>query len=80
MDEILLRTRQWIDRLLDSDDYEPRGKFICADEVDGEDVWVAVDNSNGEAITEEFTSRYAATTWLRGRRIRNRFGEMLNAD
>ena len=29
------------------------------------DVWVAIDNSTGDAWTEEFKSRSGAVTWLK---------------
>ncbi|MGN1472604.1 MAG: hypothetical protein ACI4WZ_00900 [Eubacteriales bacterium] len=80
MDEIIEVTRPFLKKLFDSDNYEPRGMFVCEDEIDGKTVWTAVDNRNGEALPEEFLTKYAATMWLRGRRIRNRFGELLNKD
>lgn len=80
--DIELVSRKFLDRLLDStgEKYEPLGKFICLDiDEDGGGVtWTAVDNSNGEAITEEFTKRGSATRWLHGYPARNRFGELLN--
>lgn len=37
---------------------------------------------NGKKIplTEEFLTKYAANMWLRGKKIRNRYGELLNRD
>ena len=71
-------TRAFLDALFDSDDYEPRGLFLCEDEVDGRVVYVAVDNSQGEALTEEFVFKYAARQWLKGKPAINRWGELLN--
>lgn len=75
-------SRGFLNRILDSpgEKYEPFGKFICLDvDEDGGGVsWTAVDNSTGEAITEEFTKRGSATRWLHGYPARNRFGELLN--
>ncbi len=80
--DIELVSRKFIYRLLDStgEKYEPLGKFICLDidEDGGGVVWTAVDNSTGEAFTEEFTKRGSATRWLHGHPARNRYGEMLN--
>lgn len=80
--DIELVSRKFLNRLLDSpgEKYEPLGKFIVLDiDEDGGGVtWTAVDNSNGEAITEEFTKRGSATRWLHGYRCKNRFGEVLN--
>lgn len=80
MDEIIEVTRPFLNKLFDSPDYEPRGMFVCEDEIDGQDVWTAVDNRNGEALPEEFVTKYAATMWLRGKKIRNQYGELLNKD
>lgn len=54
--------------------------FVCEEKMEGvpHEIYVAVDNRTGEAITEEFNTYYAATMWLRGRKIKNRFGELLN--
>lgn len=60
--------RSALDKILDSpgETYEPRGLFICSDEVDGETVYTAVNNLGGDAITEEFTNRRSAVRWLHG--------------
>lgn len=76
---VKLVDRIFLDRLFNSHDYEPRGMFVCAEEICGETVWTAVDNRTGEAFTEEFRTRYAATMWLHGRKIKNIYGELLNA-
>ena len=44
------------------DKREPIGLFYCKDGR----VWVAVDNSTGDAWTEEFKSESAARAWLVG--------------
>ena len=44
------------------DKREPTGLFYCKDGR----VWVAVDNSTGDAWTEEFLSEPAARSWLLG--------------
>lgn len=41
-------------------DYRPLGRFYAKEG----DVWVAIDNSNGCAWTEEFPSKKAAKAWL----------------
>ena len=41
---------------------EPAGRFYCKEGR----VWVAVDNSTGDAWTEEFPSLAAAMAWLVG--------------
>lgn len=78
MQDIVTVTRAFLDELFDSDDYTPRGRFICEDVVNGKIVWVAVDNENGDALTEEFFMRAHAVKWLNGKQIVNRFGEVLN--
>lgn len=78
MTDIVTVTRAFLDELFDSDDYTPRGRFICEDVVNGKIVWVAVDNVNGDALTEEFFMRAHAVKWLNGKQTVNRFGEVLN--
>lgn len=78
MTDIVQVTRAFLDELFDSDDYTPRGRFICEDVVNGKIVWVAVDNVNGDALTEEFFMRAHAVKWLNGKQTVNRFGEVLN--
>lgn len=78
MTDIVTVTRAFLDELFDSDDYTPRGRFICEDVVNGKIVWVAVDNENGDALTEEFFMRAHAVKWLNGKQTINRFGEVLN--
>ena len=80
IDDIKPVDRPFLDKLFDSPDYEPRGMFLCEETIDGQDVWTAVDNRNGEALPEEFLTKYAAKMWLRGKKIRNRYGELLNKD
>lgn len=70
-------SKEFIEKLLDSDPYEPRGKFIMLDEVDGKSVWVAVDNHSGDAFTEEFYNANDAMDYLSGNRVMNRFGEVV---
>lgn len=78
MTDIVQVTRAFLDELFDSDDYTPRGRFICEDVVNGKIVWVAVNNENGDALTEEFFMRAHAVKWLNGKQTVNRFGEVLN--
>lgn len=77
-DNIKLVDRIFLERLFNSDDYKPYGMFVCMENIGGETVWTAVDNRTGEAFTEEFRTRYAATMWLHGRKIKNIYGELLN--
>ena len=72
-------TRAFLDKLFDSEGekYEPFGLFIAQDEVDGKTVYVAVDNAEGEALTEEFRTRQMAVMWLHGYSVLNRWGEIL---
>ena len=49
--------------------YEPIGKFIVQDV----DCFIAVENSTGEAFTEEFASKRSAIMWLHGYATLNRF-------
>ena len=81
--DVEIVSRAFLDAMFDSletEDYEPRGMFLCEDEVDGRAVWVAVDNRNGDALTEEFNFKYAAMKWLRGQPTLNRWGELLNKE
>ena len=61
-------SREFLDRVLDStgETYEPRGLFLCGQEIDGEEVWTAMRNENGEGLTEDFKSRKPAVRWLHG--------------
>lgn len=61
-------SREFLDRVLDSpgESYEPRGLFLCRQEIDGEEVWTAMRNENGEGLTEDFKSRKPAVRWLHG--------------
>lgn len=73
----------FIRNLLDctSEKYEPFGKFYAEDtETDerGNSIWVAVDNSTGEAFTEDFRSEKSCIDWLNGMLVLNRYGEVLN--
>lgn len=71
-------SREYANRILDSpgEKYEPYGKFLVEETIDGEAVWTAIDNSTGEAFTEEFKTRHAAVRWLHGYTATDRFGEM----
>lgn len=44
------------------DRYQPYGRFLSKDGS----IWVAVDNSTGDAWTEDFISKRDAVRWLRG--------------
>lgn len=69
-------SKEYANRILDSpgEKYEPLGKYLVEDTVDGITVWVAIDNSRGEAWTEEFNSRRSAVRWLHGLPATDRFG------
>lgn len=41
---------------------QPLGLFYLHNDV--LDVWVAIDNSNGKALTEQFRTKQAAIDWL----------------
>ena len=68
--------RDFIDRLINY--RKPIGKYICEDDVNGTIIWTAIDNSTGDAWTEEFGSRMMAVRWLHGYRAKNIYGEVLN--
>lgn len=55
--------------------YEPIGKYIYHDEEAG--IWTAIDNSDGEAWTEDFGCLNVAVRWLHGYRAKNIYGEVL---
>lgn len=78
--DIKFVAREFLDVLFNSPGkkYTPFGKFVCKDEVNGKVVWVAVDNSHGDAYTEEFTKRKNAVMWLHGYPVQNIQGEPLN--
>lgn len=61
-------SREFLDRVLDSpgETYEPRGLFLCDQYIDGERIWTAMRNENGEGLTEDFVSKRTAVLWLRG--------------
>lgn len=61
-------TREALDMMLDSpgETYEPRGLFICWQEIDGQNVWTAMRNENGEGLTEDFKTKRSAVLWLHG--------------
>lgn len=46
--------------------YRPLGMFLCIDEIDGEWVYTAVDNRDGQALTEDFVTKRSAVRWLHG--------------
>lgn len=73
-------TREQLDAMLDTDGdtYEPRGLFIVEEYVDGHMVYTAVNNKNGDALTEEFSVGRTATRWLHGYVAHNIYGEELN--
>lgn len=73
-------TREEIYRMLDAPggSYEPIGRFIVEEVVDGTTIWTAVDNSHGEALIEEFATRRRAVLWLHGYKAVNRYGDVLN--
>ncbi len=61
-------SRERMNKILDSlgETYEPRGLFICMDKVDRMWVYTAVNNLNGDAITDEFITKRSAVRWLHG--------------
>ncbi len=79
--EIRIISKKEAQQLFDGDsngNYRPLGKFIFVDIVNDEPVFVAIDNSTGEAFTEDFKTRYSATLYLHGRSCTNIYGEKLN--
>ena len=68
--------RKSIDRIIKY--RKPIGKYICDEEAGLATIWTAVDNSTGDAWTEEFGSRTMAVRWLHGYRVRNIYGEVVN--
>ena len=80
MTDIKKIDRDFIDRLINSigAKYEPYGKYICGEDINGCTIWTAVDNSTGDAWTEEFGSRMMAVRWLHGYKAKNIYGEVLN--
>ena len=52
--------RRKIQKIIDS--YQPHGCFLAK----GGSRWIAVDNSTGDAWTEDFSSKHDAIRWLRG--------------
>lgn len=64
-------SRAKADELLAStgDTYEPRGLFVVDDLVDGSRIYTAIQNLDGSAETEEFTTHRAAVNWLHGRNV-----------
>ncbi len=79
MDKIQYVDREFVNTLFSSggDKYEPKGKFLCKDTSSDRTVYVAVDNTTGDAFTEEFDSRWMATRWLHGKAATNIHGERL---
>ncbi len=77
---IQIVSREFLDALFDCEGskYRPIGKFLCRDVVNGKTVWVAVDNSSGEAFTEEFAYRRNAAKYLHGYPVENIQGDPLN--
>ena len=63
-------SRRKMDEMLDEPgvgvEYRPLGMFVCVEEVDGEWVYTAMDNRNGQALTEDFITKRAAVRWLHG--------------
>lgn len=75
-------SRAELDAILNSegDTYEPRGLFVVEEDVDGRMICTAVNNTNGDAVTEEFASRQPAVRWLHGYTVHNLYGERLNGE
>lgn len=78
--DIKFVAREFLDALFNctGKKYTPFGKFVCRDEVNGKVVWVAVDNTHGDAFTEEFAKRKLAVMWLNGYPVTNIQGDPLN--
>ncbi len=78
--DIQLITREYANKILDSTGkkYKPLGLFLISDEEDGETIWTAIDNSTGDAWTEEFDTRNRAVRWLHGHPTTDRFGNKLS--
>lgn len=78
--EIKLVDRDFLNQLFDSEDYEPRGRFICANELNGVVIYTTVFNDTGEADTEEFYTVTAAICWLNGNPAYNIYGERVKIE
>ncbi len=79
MIEIEFVDLNFLDQLLDSDEYEhtPCEKFVYGGEVNGVEVWVAVNNDDGKAITHDFSTCDAAMRWLNGLPAYTIYGELV---
>lgn len=69
--EVVTITRDKANELLDSpgETYEPRGLFVVCDVIGGKKVYTAIQNLDGTAETEEFTTERAAERWLQGHSV-----------
>ena len=63
---ISLVTNAFVSQLLSSAEagghYEPRGRYMAKDK----EKWIGIDNTTGDAWTEEFSDAAACLAWLRG--------------
>lgn len=59
-------SREKMNEILDSpgETYEPRGLFLCTENVGGVAVYTAMRNTDGGGLTEDFTTHRAAVRWL----------------
>jgi hypothetical protein len=54
---------------------EPLGQFYHIDKTGPRPVYVAIDNSDGDAWVEEFWTLASAKRYLEGKPCRDRFGQ-----
>ena len=59
-----------------SETRKPHGQFYSDSKSGG--VYVAVDNTTGDAWTEEFSSKNACKKWLKGYTVKDAHGYLLN--
>lgn len=68
-------SRKKMNKILDSpgETYEPRGLFLCVENVGGVAVYTAMRNIDGEGMTEDFTTHMAAVRWLHNFPVTERY-------
>lgn len=59
----------------DTGKYKPIGRFYSKEG----DLYIGIDNSTGNAWTEEFKTKRSCLKWLNGERARDAHGEWLNS-
>lgn len=68
-------SREEMNKILDGpgETYEPRGLFLCVENVGGVAVHTAMRNIDGEGLTEDFTTHMAAVRWLHNLTVSERY-------